>query len=70
VIFVLVHAYYDRSGFNVCGVTDDSAVAKAWYQANDENDIYEVELNTLPACWNEGLKGWREMKMSFLGPRP
>lgn len=59
-VYVLTHEYSDRSGFSICGVTEEIAVANAWYQANDETNVYEASVSTSPNHWMEGIEGWRQ----------
>lgn len=58
--FVLTHEYSDKSGFTICGVTATYAVAAAWYNANDENNVYAVTLEENAVHWMKGHKSWRE----------
>lgn len=62
-IYILVHCYIDKSALHVCGATDNLLVAQAWYNANDENDIFVADPMAAPEYWMKGIKGWRQMEM-------
>lgn len=59
-IYVMAHEYSDKSGLAVCGATEDSSVAVAWYRANDENNVYVLNPKVNVTHWMEGVKGWRQ----------
>ena len=46
-LFVLTKEYSDKSGFHVCGVTDNPQLAAAWQIAGSdpETRVYKVQLN-------------------------
>lgn len=60
-IYVLTHEYPDKSSFEICGATDSALVAKTWYTASDETNVYEISLNCVPENWMAGLNGWRQV---------
>ena len=62
IVYVLTHAYSDKSAFNVCGVTETLDVATTWYRANNENDVFVCDLNKPPTHPINALKGWREIE--------
>jgi hypothetical protein len=57
-VYVLTFEYNDKSGFHVCGVTPNRAVAAAWYNANDDSYVYEIDINSEPNNWITGHKRW------------
>jgi hypothetical protein len=62
VSFVLTHEYSDRSAFSICGITDNHSIATTWFNANDENNVYEIPQQVPPTNWMDGYKGWKEVK--------
>jgi len=59
-IYVLTHEYCDKSATHICGITDSTLVATAWYRANSENNVYALGLNADPAEFDQGRMGWRQ----------
>lgn len=66
-IYVLIHAYTDRSATRVCGATTLVEVAKAWYAGNDENDVVEFGEHADVVPKELAPPGWREQKK--VGPK-
>lgn len=58
ILYVLTHEYSDRSGFSICGITADYDVAIAWYRANDEANVYQIDYGQVNH-WMSGSIGWR-----------
>ncbi len=58
-VFVLTHAFSDNSGFHICGATTNYAMAETWFNANQENDIYAIDLEDAQTTWNDAISGWR-----------
>lgn len=58
--YILVHRYADKSAFHICGATTVRDVATAWYEATDETDVFEVQLNGTISNYSEGVEGWRQ----------
>lgn len=57
-VFVLTHQYPDKSGFSVCGVTMNEAVANAWaIGGRGENKIYRCTPDDI-ADWTTGHEVW------------
>jgi hypothetical protein len=59
-VFVLTFEYGDRSGFCVNGVTDNYDTAMAWFNANDETNVYAVFLNGVTTQWNKTTENWNK----------
>lgn len=57
--FVLTYEYTDKSGFRICGVTQNYVVAMAWFRAGDEHNIYPVPADRI-ADFSEGWPAWEE----------
>ena len=38
--YILIHEYYDKSGFSIRGLTTNELVARAWDRGNTENHVY------------------------------
>lgn len=59
-VFVLTHEYSDKSGFAICGVTTNYAVANAWKAASDGNHkVYNVEMDNFKH-FSVGWEPWPE----------
>ena len=58
-VYVLTFEYSDKSGFHVCGVTANRTVAATWYNANDDNYVYEIDIDSDPKGWLSGYGRWR-----------
>ena len=60
VVYVLVHAYSDRSAFHVCGITKERIVAETWFNANSDNDVFECKDGASPRDpMKDPIVGWR-----------
>jgi hypothetical protein len=46
-ILVLTHEYSDKSGFSICGVTRNMAVAMAWCYGNFDNHVYALDMDVI-----------------------
>jgi len=55
-----MQAYSDKSGFNVCGVTLSDHVARTWYNANDENDVFVADTGEVALHYLNSIEGWRQ----------
>lgn len=58
-IFILTYEYSDKSGFKVCGVTQNPVVATAWREANMNSGENHVRVvNALDVIVGIGLPDW------------
>lgn len=59
-VYVLTHEYSDKSGYQICGATENYVVAMAWHRGGSENHVYHVTLDHIldiaPA--SEGWPQW------------
>ena len=62
-MYVLVHSYFDKSAFHICGCTEKLVVATTWYNSGDENDVYETVVDEVKE-WCTGYKSWRQNERS------
>jgi hypothetical protein len=56
-IFILTHEYSDKSGFKVCGITENPVVADAWRKADNSMQT-KVYVGTLDKISESGLPEW------------
>jgi len=47
IYYILVHQYYDSSGFSVRGITTNQLAAIAWDRGNSENHVYEGRVDRI-----------------------
>lgn len=57
--YILTHEYSDRSGFTICGVTELRKMAECWFNANDENNVYFIQDESIVKHWMEGYESWK-----------
>ena len=60
-IYVLTHEYSDKSGFSICGITENPKFAAAWADANDENNVYPIEELDQTMHWMKGFDSWKQV---------
>lgn len=58
-VLILTHEYADKSGFQICGVTQNYTVARAWALGGNENHVYRVPLDQILAI-HPNSDGWSE----------
>lgn len=57
-IYILTYEYSDKSGFKVCGVTDNYSVALAWREADNSQQTKVYVSNTWDRISGSGLPEW------------